>query len=223
MRCAPARSTSIPNTRERGSSPFSAKRRCRARRPCSSACRENFSRAMACVGCRRWDSRTRMRSRCGARLRIRCTSSTLSDLARAGGSLRAGLTPDFIGRARRPSRAAGGVRSAFSRRPIAWPAVKYQALAAGQVDVIDGYSTDGLIARYQLVVLNDDRHFFPPYRGGGAGERESVGRQSARDRGAERTEWSTRRGDDATLERARRSRRGRLSRSLLATRSRRSG
>jgi osmoprotectant transport system permease protein len=43
------------------------------------------------------------------------------------------------------------------------PAVKYQALAAGQVDVIDGYSTDGLIARYDLVVLSDDRHFFPPY------------------------------------------------------------
>jgi osmoprotectant transport system permease protein len=41
--------------------------------------------------------------------------------------------------------------------------VKYQALAAGQVDVIDGYSTDGLIAKYDLVVLNDDRRFFPPY------------------------------------------------------------
>ena len=43
-------------------------------------------------------------------------------------------------------------------------AVKYQALAAGQVDVIDGYSTDGLIARYDLVVLADDRGFFPPYQ-----------------------------------------------------------
>ena len=41
--------------------------------------------------------------------------------------------------------------------------MKYQALAAGQVDVIDGYSTDGLIARYDLTVLRDDRHFFPPY------------------------------------------------------------
>ena len=43
------------------------------------------------------------------------------------------------------------------------PAVKYQALAAGEVDVIDGYSTDGLIARYDLVVLEDDQRFFPPY------------------------------------------------------------
>jgi osmoprotectant transport system permease protein len=41
--------------------------------------------------------------------------------------------------------------------------VKYQALASGAVDVIDGYSTDGLLARYDLVTLIDDKHFFPPY------------------------------------------------------------
>jgi osmoprotectant transport system permease protein len=89
---------------------------------------------------------------------------TLGDLARAAPRLRAGLTADFIGR---PdglpglSRAYGGLRFA-DVRPLA-PAVKYQALAAGAVDVIDGYSTDGLLARYDLVVLDDDRRFFPPY------------------------------------------------------------
>jgi osmoprotectant transport system permease protein len=31
------------------------------------------------------------------------------------------------------------------------------------VDVIDGYSTDGLLARYDLVTLADERRFFPPY------------------------------------------------------------
>jgi osmoprotectant transport system permease protein len=41
--------------------------------------------------------------------------------------------------------------------------VKYQALASGAVDVIDGYSTDGLLSKYDLVTLVDDRHFFPPY------------------------------------------------------------
>jgi len=41
--------------------------------------------------------------------------------------------------------------------------VKYQALASGAVDVIDGYSTDGLLARYDLVTLIDDKRFFPPY------------------------------------------------------------
>ena len=89
--------------------------------------------------------------------------ATLSDLAREGPSLRAGLTPDFIGR---PDGLPGltrayGLRFAGVRALL--PAVKYQALAAGEVDVIDGYSTDGLIARYDLVVLRDDRRFFPPY------------------------------------------------------------
>ncbi|WP_071130743.1 osmoprotectant ABC transporter substrate-binding protein [Enterococcus timonensis] len=39
----------------------------------------------------------------------------------------------------------------------------YDAVAAGQMDVILGYSTDGRIASYDLVMLEDDRHFFPPY------------------------------------------------------------
>jgi len=89
--------------------------------------------------------------------------ATLSDLARVGPRLRGGLTPDFIGR---PDGLPGlerayGLRLASVRALL--PAVKYQALVAGAVDVIDGYSTDGLIARYDLVVLADDRHFFPPY------------------------------------------------------------
>jgi osmoprotectant transport system permease protein len=89
--------------------------------------------------------------------------ATLSDVARAGKRLRAGFTPDFIGRAD----GLPGLRKAYGLelrdvRSLG-PAVKYQALADGQVDVIDGYSTDGLISRYGLVVLTDDRHFFPPY------------------------------------------------------------
>lgn len=39
----------------------------------------------------------------------------------------------------------------------------YRALAEHQVDLIAGNSTDGLITRYGLVQLDDDRHFFPPY------------------------------------------------------------
>jgi osmoprotectant transport system permease protein len=88
---------------------------------------------------------------------------TLSDLARNGASLRGGFTNDFIGR---PDGFAGLSRayglSLASVRPLA-PAVKYEALASSSVDVIDGYSTDGLLARFDLVTLADDRHFFPPY------------------------------------------------------------
>jgi osmoprotectant transport system permease protein len=39
----------------------------------------------------------------------------------------------------------------------------YEAVARGQVDVIDVYSTDAKIGRYKLRVLTDDRHFFPRY------------------------------------------------------------
>lgn len=88
---------------------------------------------------------------------------TLSDLTRAGPTLVAGLSPDFLGR----DDGLPGLASAYGLefrevRPLL-QAVKYRALATGAVDVIDGYSTDGLIDRYDLVVLEDDRRFFPAY------------------------------------------------------------
>jgi len=88
---------------------------------------------------------------------------TLTDLARAGRSVRAGLTADFIGRADGLPGLERAYGLHFGAVRVLGPAIKYQALAAGQVDVIDGYSTDGLIARYDLVVLEDDKQFFPPY------------------------------------------------------------
>lgn len=39
----------------------------------------------------------------------------------------------------------------------------YRALIQKQVDLIAGNSTDGQIARLGLVVLKDDKHYFPPY------------------------------------------------------------
>lgn len=88
---------------------------------------------------------------------------TLSDLARESPHLVAGFTADFIGR----SDGLVGLSRVYGIhprevRPLS-PAIKYQALASGAVDVIDGYSTDGLLAKYDLVTLVDDRHFFPPY------------------------------------------------------------
>jgi osmoprotectant transport system permease protein len=88
---------------------------------------------------------------------------TLSDLAPVAGRLTAGLSPDFIGR----QDGLPGLRSSYGLEFRAvralLQAVKYRALAAGTVDLIDGYSTDGAIARYDLIVLEDDRGFFPPY------------------------------------------------------------
>ena len=43
------------------------------------------------------------------------------------------------------------------------PGLMYRAVADGAVDVIDGFATDGRIPAYDLVVLEDDKRFFPPY------------------------------------------------------------
>ena len=43
------------------------------------------------------------------------------------------------------------------------PDFMYAAVASGEVDVIAGYTSDGLIAKYDLVVLDDSRHAIPPY------------------------------------------------------------
>jgi osmoprotectant transport system permease protein len=43
------------------------------------------------------------------------------------------------------------------------PDFMYAAVASGEVDVIAGYTSDGLIAKYDLVVLEDSRHAIPPY------------------------------------------------------------
>ncbi len=39
----------------------------------------------------------------------------------------------------------------------------YRALAEDQIDLIAGNSTDGLISRYGLAQLEDDKKYFPPY------------------------------------------------------------
>src|ERR1700749_1449503 len=39
----------------------------------------------------------------------------------------------------------------------------YTAVASGEVDVIAGYTSDGLIAKYDLVALADPKAAIPPY------------------------------------------------------------
>ncbi|HXM95326.1 MAG TPA: glycine betaine ABC transporter substrate-binding protein [Candidatus Dormibacteraeota bacterium] len=52
----------------------------------------------------------------------------------------------------------------FSERPRVMDlGLIYRALADKKVDIVAGNSTDGVIDSLGLVVLEDDRHFFPPY------------------------------------------------------------
>jgi osmoprotectant transport system permease protein len=78
--------------------------------------------------------------------------------------LRAGLTHEFISRKDgwNPLSAAYGLRLA-SVQGIEHT-LGYQALAKGDVDVKDAYSTDAKIAENDLVVLKDDKGFFPLYK-----------------------------------------------------------
>jgi osmoprotectant transport system permease protein len=89
--------------------------------------------------------------------------ATLTDLARVAAQLRAGFTADFIERKDGLPGLRGAYGLSFARVSPLGQALKYQALASGAVDVVDGYSTDGFIARYDLVVLEDDKRFFPSY------------------------------------------------------------
>jgi osmoprotectant transport system substrate-binding protein len=52
----------------------------------------------------------------------------------------------------------------------------YRAIESKQVDVIAGANTDGLIAALDLVVLDDDRNYFPPYDAVPVVRREAVER-----------------------------------------------
>ena len=89
--------------------------------------------------------------------------STLSGLAEFAPGLAGGFSPDFLGRADGLEGLAAAYGIEFREARSLLQAVKYQALEAGAVDVIDAYSTDGRISRYDLTVMADDRGFFPPY------------------------------------------------------------
>ncbi len=86
---------------------------------------------------------------------------TIGDLARVN-DLRLALSQEFIGR----RDGWAGLRAAYSLnvQPRGLDhGLAYAALDAGEVDVVDAYSTDAQIAARGLVVLDDDRQYFPRY------------------------------------------------------------
>jgi osmoprotectant transport system permease protein len=87
---------------------------------------------------------------------------SISDLA-AHPKLRLGFGPEFIGR---PD-GWPGVKAAYDLPQRTPPALDhglaYEAIGAGRIDVMDIYSTDAKIERFDLRTLDDDRGFFPQY------------------------------------------------------------
>jgi len=89
---------------------------------------------------------------------------TVSDIAASAPKLRAGFGYEFMERSDgyRGWTAAYGLHFASAPR-ILDLGLLYRALQDKQVDLVAGNSTDGVIAALHMVVLEDDRHYFPPY------------------------------------------------------------
>jgi osmoprotectant transport system substrate-binding protein/osmoprotectant transport system permease protein len=86
----------------------------------------------------------------------------ISDLSPHAADLEVGGDYELFGRPEwRDIRSTYGLRFAAERAMD--PSLMYQAIAAGEVDVIGAYSTDGRIAALRLRLLEDDRHVIPPY------------------------------------------------------------
>ena len=88
---------------------------------------------------------------------------TISDLVKVSESMKAGFGYEFV---QRPDGIPGLQQEyglAFKEIVTMQQTMKYQAANTGEVDVLDVYTTDGRLAVYDFTVLDDDRHFFPPY------------------------------------------------------------
>jgi osmoprotectant transport system substrate-binding protein len=89
---------------------------------------------------------------------------TLSQAAQYTSKWRAGFGYEFLERQDGFPGLAKTYQLQFAQPPqIMDLGLIYRALVQNQVDFIAGNSTDGQISRLGLVVLQDDRHYFPPY------------------------------------------------------------
>ena len=88
----------------------------------------------------------------------------ISDLKRVDSTFQPGFGYEFV---ERPDGWNGLVKTyglTFAKPPRTMDlGLTYKALASGQVDLIAGDWTNGLIHSLDLVALEDDRHYFPPY------------------------------------------------------------
>jgi glycine betaine/choline ABC-type transport system substrate-binding protein len=95
---------------------------------------------------------------------LRLNLKTLSDAAAYTPQWHAGFGYEFM---ERPD-GYPGLAKAYGLRFAGTPQILdlgllYRALLEKQVDLVAGNSTDGLIAARDLVILADDKHYFPPY------------------------------------------------------------
>lgn len=87
---------------------------------------------------------------------------TIGDLRNHSEKMTIGSDYEFLGRPEwKAVTSAYGISFGQSRSMD--PSLMYQAVANGSVDVISAFSTDGRIAAYDLVILEDTKSAIPPY------------------------------------------------------------
>jgi len=94
----------------------------------------------------------------------RMNLKTLSDAAAVAAQLRLGVGYEFMERADGYKGLVSKYGLTFKEAPRVMDlGLLYRAMQNHQIDMAAGSNTDGLIAALDLVVLEDDRHYFPPY------------------------------------------------------------
>ena len=91
---------------------------------------------------------------------------TYSDLSAKAGELRLGGPAEFAERAdgiKGLQQAYGGFQFKEFRQ-LGTGSLRYEALKNGQIDVVVAFGTDGQINGMGLVLLQDDKHFYPIYQ-----------------------------------------------------------
>ncbi|MDX1387748.1 MAG: glycine betaine ABC transporter substrate-binding protein [Acidobacteriota bacterium] len=88
---------------------------------------------------------------------------TLSDLVPVAGTMRAGLGYEFFERPDGLPGLADRHGLSFAEVRTLQQTLKYRAVAEGRIDLLDVYTTDGRLRVHDLVVLEDDLDYFPPY------------------------------------------------------------
>lgn len=89
--------------------------------------------------------------------------TSISDLARVADLLTLGSTLEFLNRDDGIIGLVDHYNFSFGDEVGINGSNKYLALDNGETDVTDAFSTDGLLQKFGLVQLEDDKNFFPPY------------------------------------------------------------
>ncbi|AYU54548.1 ABC transporter permease/substrate-binding protein [Staphylococcus debuckii] len=90
---------------------------------------------------------------------------TIGDLEKVQDQIKPGFTLEFNDRPDGFKAVSKAYDLKFDNIRTMEPKLRYQAVKKGDINLIDAYSTDAELKQYDMQVLKDDKHVFPPYQG----------------------------------------------------------